>query len=211
MLVNSVYQENLHLQFGLTMIELLVTLSTAMILLVIGVPSFIDMIASNTATSNANDLLADLNLARNEAISRGVRVTVCHSGDSQLGNSATCSGTWTEGWIVFANTNTTTYGVRDGDDAVLRVHGKLPQSWTLKGNGNVPHYIAFRHDGRASTFNSFDTGTFVFCKDGIIKVGNRTRSSAVTVNRTGRARVLQDTDGDGSPNDANGNLGNNRC
>jgi len=174
------------LQRGITLIELLITMSIAVILLTIGVPSFIDMINSNTATSYANDLLGDINYARSEAITRGVRVTVCHSNDS-----ATCSGTWSDGWIVFANVNesgATGQGTQDGvDDEVLRVHTALSSGWTLVGNGNVPDYMAFQPTGLSATFNSFGTGTFTFCKGTQVLTGN-----AVTVNKTGRARV---TDG----------------
>lgn len=170
------------LQHGLSLIELLVTLSIAVILLTIGVPSFVDMINSNTATSYANDLLADLNYARSEAITRGARVTVCHSNDA-----STCSGGWSNGWIVFANVNesgATGQGTRDGDDEVLRVHAALSSGWALLVNGNVPDYMAFQPTGLSATFNNFGTGTFTFCKGSQVQTGND-----VTVNKTGRARV----------------------
>jgi len=181
------------LQRGLSLIELLVTMSIAVILLTIGVPSFIDLMASSKATSYANDLLADLNYARSEAITRGVRVTVCHSSDS-----ATCSGIWSDGWIVFANTDTTgTQNVVDANDIILRVHTAVntASGWALNANTNFTNFVAFLPDGRSN-----QKGTFVFCKDNMIKSGNQPRSSAVTINQTGRARILQDTDGDGRPN-----------
>jgi len=184
-------------QRGLSLIELLITISIAVILLTVGVPSFIDMIASNTATSYANDLLGDINYARSEAITRGVRVTVCHSNDS-----ATCSGTWSNGWIVFANMDTA--GTQDAvdvnhavKDEILRVHVAVntASGWALNANTNFTNFVAFLPDGRSN-----QKGTFVFCKDDVLRSGNQSRSSAVTINQTGRARVLQDTDGDGNPN-----------
>ncbi|MDD5388418.1 MAG: GspH/FimT family pseudopilin [Gallionellaceae bacterium] len=203
------------LQRGLSLIELLVTMSIAVILLTIGVPSFIDMMAANTASSYANDLLADLNYARSEAITRGSRVVVC-KGMSGVNCSA---GSWSDGWRVFEDCD----GVdtppkmeagkcpdRDGnggadDEIPLRVHAALSNGWTLNAN-NFSNFISFWPDGRANT-----NGTFVFCKDGAIKSGNQSRSSAITINRTGRARTLQDTDNDGAPNDDNGNLLAARC
>lgn len=170
------------LQRGLSLIELLVTLSIAVILLTIGVPSFVDLMDSSKATSYGNDLLADLNYARSEAITRGVRVTVCRSNDA-----STCSGGWSNGWIVFANVNesgATGQNTRDGDDEVLRVHTALSSGWTLMVNGNVPDYMAFQPTGLSATFNNLGTGTFTFCKGVRVQTGN-----AVTVNKTGRARV----------------------
>ena len=183
---------------GLSLIELLVTLSIAVVLLSVGVPSFVDMIAANTAVGYANDLLADLNYARNEAITRGLPVTVCHS------RSATsCSGTWSDGWIVFVNSvvsaNATT--VSNSKD-ILRAHGAINSvpgassttpGWVL--NSNYANYVQFAASGISNM-----VGTYVFCKDNQLSSGNQARSSAVSVNKVGRARVLLDNDGDGRPN-----------
>ncbi len=182
-------------QQGLSLIELLITMTIAVILLAVGVPSFIEFTTSNTASSYANDLLGDLNYARSEAITRGVRVTVCHSN-----NASTCSGTWSNGWIVFANNNetgATGQNTRDADDEILRVHGEInvAANWVLNANTNFLNFVSYLPDGKSNQI-----GTFVFCKDNVVKSGNQSRSSGVTVNQTGRARMLRDTDSDGAPN-----------
>ena len=185
------------LQRGLTLIELLVTMAIAAILLTIAVPSFIDFITSSTASGYANDLLADLNLARSEAIARGVRVTLCHSNDK-----ASCSGTWSDGWIVFANTNTAgTQNTVDAGDQVLRVHAAVNavSGWALNANSNFANFVAFQPDGRSNL-----KGTFVFCRGGVLHVGNQTRSAAVTVYTTGWARLLP-YNANGVPVDDHGN------
>lgn len=178
-------------QRGLTLIELMVTLSIAVILLTIGVPSFVDFMNASKATAYANDLLADLNYARSEAITRGVRVTVCHSNDA-----ATCSGNWSNGWIVFANTNAAgTQNVVDNGDEILRVHTAVEAAsgWVLNANNNFANFVAFLPDGRSNT-----VGTFTICKNGVM---NMERGKAILVNRTGRARIATDTDvpGNGTP------------
>ncbi|MDP2835102.1 MAG: GspH/FimT family pseudopilin [Pseudomonadota bacterium] len=169
------------LQRGLTLIELLVTMSIAVILLTIGVPSFVDMITSNTATSYANDLLGDINYARSEAITRGCRVVVCKGTATAVGSDCTI-GNWEDGWKVFesCDNDQTVAAVSE----VLRVHAALSTGWTLTGNGNVPNYLEFRPTGLSATFNNLGTGTFTLCKDAQVQTGN-----AVTVNKTGRARV----------------------
>jgi type IV fimbrial biogenesis protein FimT len=55
---------------GLTLIELMVTLSVLAILAAIGVPSLTDIIRSNRVSSQTNELLAVFHLSRNEAIRR---------------------------------------------------------------------------------------------------------------------------------------------
>lgn len=194
-------------QRGLSLIELLVTMSIAVILLTIGVPSFVDMITSNTATSYANDLLADINYARSEAITRGTRVVVCKGAATAVGSDC-ATGNWEDGWKVFEDCNdnqtidNATCPDRNADGAadneeVLRVHAALSAGWTLRGNNNVTNRITFLPDGRTN-----NNGTLVACKGGVRNVGNQTRSSAVVVNVTGRARVSPDSNGDGIPDDA---------
>lgn len=192
---------------GLSLIELLVTLSIAVILLTIGVPSFTNMMAANTASSFANDLLVDINYARSEAITRGTRVVVC-KGTATAAGSGCAAGNWEGGWKVFEDCNDNqvindaTCPDRNGDGAadnesVLRVHAALSDGWTLRGNANVANRITFRPDGRTG-----NNGTLVACQGGVLNVGNQTRSSAVVVLGTGRARVSQDRDGNGVPDDA---------
>lgn len=196
------------LQRGLSLIELLVTLSIVAILLTIGVPSFIDFIAANTATSYANDLLADINYARSEAITRGSRVVAC-KGTATAAGSGCAAGNWEDGWKVFEDCNddqlvsAATCPDRDGNgtadnEEVLRVHAALSTGWTLRGaffaNVAPASFVSFRPDGLTN-----NNGTLVVCKGGGLNVGNQTRSSAVSVNITGRARVVQDSNHDGIP------------
>jgi len=189
------------LQRGLSLIELLVTLSIAVILLTLGVPSFVDMITSNTATGYANDLLGDINYARSEAITRGMRVVVCKGAATAVG-SGCAAGNWEDGWKVFVDCNddlTVNNATCPGglNEEVLRVHAALSTGWTLRGNNNVTNRITFLPDGRTN-----NNGTLVACKGGVRNVGNQTRSAAVVVNVTGRSRVSQDSNNDGIPDDA---------
>jgi type IV fimbrial biogenesis protein FimT len=200
-------------QIGLTLIELMVTMSIAVILLTIGVPSFVDMVNANKSSSYVNDLITDLNYARNEAITRGFNVVVCK------GPTATncTTGNWEDGWKVFEDCNgdfvlnsngaNSNCPDRDGDgnadaETLLRVHAALPSGWTIKGNaGNqMKNKIAFSPTGRTSNgilvTNGPLNGTLSICKDGVVD----SHSKAVIVSRTGRARTAVDTDSDGIPN-----------
>ena len=57
---------------GFTLVELIVTLVLAALVLALGVSSFQEMIRSNRLTTIVNELVGALNLARSEAIKRGV-------------------------------------------------------------------------------------------------------------------------------------------
>lgn len=185
-------------QRGISLMETLVTMSIAVILLTIGVPSFVDMMAANTASGYANDLLSDINYARSEAITRGNRVVICKGATST--NCTT--GAWENGWKVFVDCNdnqTVDAGASStcpngADEEVLRVHAALSGGWTLRAGGNAANRITFRPDGRTT-----NNDTLVACKGGVLNSGNQTRSSAVVVNTTGRARVAADTNKDGKP------------
>jgi len=85
---------------------ILVVLAT---LLGLGIPSFYNSMQNNRSTALANELVTAANLARSEAIKRGVCVDLCASADGQ-----TCSGKWTDGWIV---------RLADDKKEVLRIWG----------------------------------------------------------------------------------------
>ena len=79
---------------GFTLIELMVTVSIGVILVLIALPSFRATMISNNVTQTSNALLRDLNLARAEAVRRGTLVAV-------ISNSG--SSNWSTGWYVQAD------------------------------------------------------------------------------------------------------------
>ena len=58
------------------MLELMVTIAVLAILVTVGVPNFRDLIQNNRVTTQANELVTALNLARTEAVKRGRNVQV---------------------------------------------------------------------------------------------------------------------------------------
>ena len=81
-----------HNEMGFTLVELIVTMAIAAIILTQAVPSFSTMISNNRLTTQTNDLVADINLARSEAIKRGLRVILCRTANPNA-VAATCGGT----------------------------------------------------------------------------------------------------------------------
>lgn len=66
---------------GFTLLELLVTLAVLAVIAAMAAPSFSNLINSSRLTGAANDLVAALQVARMEAIRRGVSVQLCPSTD----------------------------------------------------------------------------------------------------------------------------------
>lgn len=82
-------------QRGFTLIELMVVVTILAVLASLAGPSFRDFIATQRIRNAASDLLADLMLARSEALRRNGVVTVKATNTS-----------WTDGWSVVAGAET---------------------------------------------------------------------------------------------------------
>jgi type IV fimbrial biogenesis protein FimT len=97
------------LSTGVTLIELLVTVTVLSIILAIGIPSLREMQVRSQVQSISTEFANDIARARTEAITRNTCVAMCLSANTAnalTGGTPTCatSGTnWQSGWIIFAN------------------------------------------------------------------------------------------------------------
>lgn len=133
---------------GFTLVELLVTLAIGAILLAIAVPGYAFLINAGRLTAVTNDLVSALQLARSEAIKRGMRVTVCKTSNATAATPA-CDATasWQQGWLVFADGGTR--GVIDSSDILLRVQGQAAPVVTITTGVNYGSYISYLSSGRS--------------------------------------------------------------
>lgn len=171
---------------GFSLIELLVVVAIAGVLLGIGVPNMQQYIVSSRLSSSANEFFTALNLARSEAVRRGVQVTL-------VSNGAANSRNWTSGWTMFVDSNTD--GALTAGEEVLRVGAGFDAPMTMYGSANFGTFVAFDSSGRLTGGG----GSFVICHGTSLVVDGIPRSRALVLNSAGRARIAFDSDGDKIP------------
>lgn len=119
---------------GFTLIELMVTLAVLAIIVAIAAPAFTGLVNSNRLTTQSNELIGGIQMARSEAIKRNARVSFCGSAD---GAACLADGsTWSQ-WLV----------VRDSDGSVLQA-GQIRAP--VQVSSTTPQ-ITFQADGLART------------------------------------------------------------
>lgn len=183
---------------GLTLIELMVTLAIFALVTMLALPGFQLYQQNSARVTNINDLVAALNLARSEAIKRGVQTMVCASA-----NQATCSAIndWTTGWIAFIDdNNNATVDPTDGNGAldtaegepVILVHGALSgANLKFKDITNNSASIIFTSNGISTTSATFMRSDDRYITDPAANRNDHIR--AIIVMNSGRIRLSRDS------------------
>ncbi|HET6913243.1 MAG TPA: GspH/FimT family pseudopilin [Rhodanobacteraceae bacterium] len=160
-------------QRGLTLIELLITLSIAGILAAIGMPALGSMLARSHRQSAESALEASLMHAREMAIMRNTHMIVCPSSDG-----AACSGdtNWQHGWLVAADAD---HDNQPDRGSFVAVFNAMPGGMRILASRGRPR-VVFRPDGSAAGTNAQLT---------VCHTGDPHAGVAVVVSNSGRVRV----------------------
>ena len=189
---------------GFSFIELLIAVTVIAILGAISAPGFLTFVRDNRLATTSNELISDMLLARNEAIKRNIPVVICKTSDATVTNpicDTTDTNSWTNGWIVFVDTdNNNTRSSPGGTlESLVRVHGALQNTMTLTplaptgGDSDIRNFISFRPSGRPLSFTG---GTFKLCDQ---RGANKAKS--LIISETGQARVSDQKDSSGTLKD----------
>jgi type IV fimbrial biogenesis protein FimT len=176
-------------QRGVTLVELLVTMSILVILLTVGVSGMTTLVKRNTRATEVNTMVGHLNYARAQAVLRATDIAVCPVDTSDLAGG--CSGgteDWVDGYAV----------VQVSDGEVLRVEGGSAVI-TMRSTVKV---LRFQDDGTLAGIGA----NITFCDVNDDSSDDSSRSNkvikpvVVIIANTGRVRVSEQTGSGLDPN-----------
>lgn len=183
---------NMRMTRGFTLVELLVVLVIAGILFGYAVPGMRVYIQNGRIVTYTNELIADLSLARSEAIKRAGRVVICKSANPQAAvPTCTNAGNWTTGRLVFVDAGVgvppvynNTYSPAD-NDVILRVRNSIEfADGTMTANqspsGVQVNFITFTKLGM-TTIDPAQQAAFSVCDERL-----NTKGRLISVNAVGR-------------------------
>lgn len=158
---------------GVTLTELLVTLSIVTTALVVGVPSFASLQTKTQRSSVMLELVSSLALARSESAARRADVTLCPTSDG-ASCLAGANPQWKTGWLIFldANANRSI----DPGEQVLHAYQVEHADFSLQGAGAIASGVTFRSDGFPVA-----AGSLSYCDDA--------ESRTVALNLIGHVQV----------------------
>ena len=166
---------------GLTLIEVLITLTITAVLLTVGLPAFTGTLDRTRVATTMHRVSADLAMARSTAIMRRAQVVVCpRTRDDRCRSDSD----WSQGWMVFTDDD----GNRQPDEPghVLRVtHPPAGGQLSLRA---TRRFLRYQRDGRSAHSNQ----TVRVC------AGDEF-AGMVVVNNLGRVRSDRPRDGTPCP------------
>lgn len=175
---------------GLTLPEVLLTLTLLGILAIAGLPRFDVLLQQSRSSSIINLLTARIETARKIALVRGETLTLCPGIENCQSRDH-----WISGAQLFVDFNAN--GRIDASDVVLRTFRRLDSSgeirWRSFGNRA---WIQFRANGLTPN----QSGRFTYCPED----DDPRLARQLILNAAGRIRHAQDSDNDGLRESADG-------
>lgn len=181
------HQKNLNYQKGITLFELMISLSIVLIILTLVGPNIQNILIKNRIIAEINETSSMLQYARHLAIDEQAQVVVCPSN-----NTRECTYDWNNPKIVFIDDNDDNERNPTEEELLLSVGATSVIS--LMTNESGSDFIKFTGTGEAN----LNTEIKLCHKDSEAKYA---RSLFVTLQ--GRVKMSTDSDKDGINEDAN--------
>jgi type IV fimbrial biogenesis protein FimT len=160
-------------QIGFTLIELLVTMVIGTLLMMVGVPSFVQFQRNAQLSDAVSSFITAANTAKAAAMKQGLNTYL-------IPNTGT---DWSSGWMVFADSNWNQTYEANTDEVVLR-HEAISTDVTITTPGTsslTSGYLLYNGSGYPRLKSgAFSAGTMI--------MSNTARSSSVIVDAAGRVR-----------------------
>ncbi len=157
---------------GLTLIELLVTLTIVVVIALAGVPALRNLVMSQRMTSQINGFVHGVFLAKQSAHTRQAETVICKS---PTGRRCEPDADWSDGWLMFINLDRDHPAHVDANEPVIAMGNSFR-------NGSI------RANRREFIFRAFEirstNGTLVFCDQ-----RGAAFAKALVISYTGRPRI----------------------
>lgn len=164
---------------GFTLIEMIITVSIAVILSSLAAPSLREWVVDGQTRELSSEFHMALTLAQSEAIKRGLQVSIAPQ--------ALAGNAWLNGWTVFEDRNSN--GIQDAGELTLLTHEWPDNGLTLVSSDSVfSNWLAFLPSG-AVTGNAGINGGFRLCR----KDRNTQKSRTITLQSSGNIIVEKGT------------------
>ena len=166
-------------QRGFTLGELMISLAVLGIGLSLAVPGFQTVMNNNRRAGAVNQMIATMHMARSEAVTRNVQVTVCPSS-----NGTACEAVdWNKGWLYFPDLDSNRQV--NGAEIVL---GSVPEAAHLEiDSSEFTTFFVYRPSGRVMVnLPANNSGQLTFCD-----TRGADHARVVTVSTSGQPRLSE--------------------
>ncbi|MDN4503743.1 GspH/FimT family pseudopilin [Alteromonadaceae bacterium BrNp21-10] len=165
-------------QQGVTLIEMLITISIVAILLTVVAPNMRDMVTSNRLISQLNEISSMIQFARSNSITEQTTTVVCPTV-----NFTDCTTNWNNAKIVFIDANND--NTRNANEDILAGTEIGENSLNITGPNNLISFSATGVTASPSTIK-------------ICHIDNEAKfARALTISLQGRVKTSRDTNNDG--------------
>jgi type IV fimbrial biogenesis protein FimT len=168
-------------QSGVTLIELIITISIAAILLSIAVPSMVQFLNQNAVRTTCSELADSLTMAKAEGIKRSA------GGTNLIFVAPGCGSTWSDGWFVFLDDQAAPDQCFSAatETALQRSNPRVRDvlvTLNAESGASATAYVGFNGQGLPrDKFGAFAAGTWTCAKPGV-------SDATVTISSLGRVR-----------------------